>query len=161
MINDDDTDNLPVTPNTFRPDTMNAQIFNLNAPYDNPYQGNRRRMLFVCSAGLLRSPTGAFVGQQRGWNTRACGSHTRYALIPLSVNLIAWANKIIFVNPENLEAALRTFKNTGYEEEIEQKSVVLNIPDRYEAFDPKLIQIFEEALDEFEYLEGNDKNSET
>lgn len=42
------------------------QIFNLTAPYDNPYQSNRTRILFVCSAGLLRSPTGAAVGSARG-----------------------------------------------------------------------------------------------
>lgn len=129
-------------------DTLTSKIFALTAPYDNPYQGNKSRWLFVCSAGLLRSPTGAFVAATMGKNTRSCGS-SHYALIPLSVNLIAWAEKIFFVNKENYMDAKLTFEDLGYFEDIEQKAVILDIPDIYEAYDPKLIKIFEQELKQY------------
>jgi predicted protein tyrosine phosphatase len=111
-------------------------------------------MLWVCSAGLLRSPTGAFVASQRGYNTRACGSSQAYALINLSGNLIDWADTIVFVNEENLHQALETFDGTGYDDDIEAKAVVLDIPDRFEAFDPYLQKLLNEGLDKLEVIKG-------
>ena len=138
----------------FAPGTMNSTIFQTNAPYDNPYQGKKHRMLWVCSAGLLRSPTGAFVASQRGYNTRACGSSQAYALINLSGNLIDWADTIVFVNEENLHQALETFEGTGYDDDIEAKAVVLDIPDRFEAFDTYLQKLLNEGLDKLEVIKG-------
>lgn len=150
----DELDNLPKTLDTYKQmfdnDTLNHSIFQLTAPYDNPYQGNRKRILFVCSAGLLRSPTGAHVGSTRGYNTRAAGSAQRYALIPITANLIEWAQKIVFVNRENYLHVLETFKSTGYEEDILRKGAVLDIPDKYPAFDPVLIKYFNDWFDEYE-----------
>lgn len=137
---------------TFAPGTMNGTIFQTNAPYNNPYQGSKHRMLWVCSAGLLRSPTGAFVAAQRGYNTRACGSNQAYALINLSGNLIDWADTIVFVNKENQHQALETFEGTGYD--IGAKAVILDIPDRYEAFDPCLQKLLNEGLDKLEEIKG-------
>lgn len=125
--------------------TKTEEIFQVSAPYDNPYQGTDKRLLFVCSAGLLRSATGANLYAKKGYNTRNCGTH-KYALIPLSANLIAWADKIIFVNEENRITAERTFHGTGYVEPMLKKSVVLNIPDDYEYNNPSLIKDFEEQL---------------
>lgn len=148
---DNDLDNLARTPDRyFKPGSFSQEIFNQNAPYNNVYQTSRTKLLFVCSAGLLRSPTGAYVGAQRGYNTRSCGSTYEYALIPLSANLIMWADKIFFVNPENFEEALITFKNTGFDEDINDKAIVLNIPDQYRAFDPGLIKQYNEVFDQFE-----------
>ncbi len=44
--------------NRFEAGTKNAEIFKTTAPYNNYSQGSAPRWLFVCSAGLLRSPTG-------------------------------------------------------------------------------------------------------
>jgi predicted protein tyrosine phosphatase len=127
-------------------DNLTPKIFLLNAPYANVYQSNRKRWLFVCSAGMLRSPTGAAVATAMGINARSCGSNTAYALIPLSVNLIMWADKIFFVHEENYMDAKLTFEDVGYWEDIEAKCVLMDIPDIYEAYDPKLVQIFENEL---------------
>ena len=118
-------------------------IFNLTAPYDNRYQGPDKRLLFVCSAGLLRSATGANLFAKKGFNTRNCGTH-EYALIPLSANLIAWAHEIIFVNKENYDHALQTFEGEDWELTLRDKAKILNIPDNYEYNNPELIKQFEE-----------------
>ena len=152
---DDELDNLPKIPDNYHAYmkqldkmTMTARIFELSAPYDNPYQSNRPRWLFVCSAGLLRSPTGAAIATELGANARSCGS-SNYALIPLSVNLIMWAQKIFFVNKENYVEAKMIFEIVGYVEDLEAKAVVLDIPDIYETYDPKLCEIFRNELPKY------------
>ena len=54
--------------------TKTEEIFELSAPYNNPYQGTDKKLLFVCSAGLLRSATAANLFAKKGYNTRGCGS---------------------------------------------------------------------------------------
>jgi predicted protein tyrosine phosphatase len=131
----------------FQAGTKNAAIFETTAPYNNPYQGSSDRWLFVCSAGLLRSPTGAALAVKRGINARSCGSNFNYALIPCSANLIVWADKIIFVNQENLEQLEDNYVGLDYLlEQIEQKAIVLNIPDNYEYMDSRLQEHFETQL---------------
>ncbi len=117
---------------------LTDNIYRLTAPYDNPWQGDQKRLLFVCSAGLLRSATGATVYSKKGYNTRTCGTHD-YALIPLSANLIAWAHKIVFVNEENYRQALTNFSESW----LKRKSVILNISDDYEYMNEHLIALLE------------------
>ena len=131
----------------FAEGTKNAAIFKLNAPYDNQFQGSRPRWLFVCSAGLLRSPTGAAEAVKKGINARSCGANLRYALVPISANLVAWAEKIVFVNPENYENALDVFVGLDrFVNAVEQKAIVLNIPDCFEYGSNRLIELFDEQL---------------
>jgi predicted protein tyrosine phosphatase len=131
----------------FAEGTKNAEIFKTTSPYNNHYQGNNARWLFVCSAGLLRSPTGAALAIKKGINARSCGSNFNYALIPCSANLIRWADKIVIVNGENLWQLEDNF--LGHKElleQIEQKQIVLNIPDNFEYMDLELVQMFEDEL---------------
>lgn len=131
----------------FQTGTKNDSIFKTSAPYANQFQGSGARWLFVCSAGLLRSPTGAALAIQRGMNARSCGSNFNYALIPCSANLINWAEKIVFVNGENLWQLEDNF--LGHRDllaQIEHKQIVLNIPDNFEYMDPELVQLFETEL---------------
>lgn len=121
-------------------------IFQLTSPYDNIFQGTDKRLLFVCSAGLLRSATAANLFAKRGFNTRSCGS-APYALIPLSANLIAWADKIYFVNKSNILEAINTFAGKKeYLEMIEDKSTVLDIPDIYSYNEEELVKLLEEQV---------------
>lgn len=131
----------------FAEGTKNAAIFKTSAPYRNPYQGSSPRWLFVCSAGLLRSPTGAAVAIKHGINARAAGSNPNYALIPISANLINWAEKIVFVNPANYAEAVKLFEeHPDLVQQIEEKATVLNIPDTYEYGHPELVTRFEQEL---------------
>lgn len=127
--------------------TKNAHIFSTTAPYDNFYQGNDPRWLFVCSAGLLRSPTGARLAGLKGINARSCGSAVGWALIPISANLINWAQKIIFVCSDNYYESLELFKDTAdLHYQLVTKSVVLDIPDQFEYMEPQLVEQFEQKL---------------
>lgn len=108
----------------------------------NPFQGDRIKALCVCSAGLLRSPTLAFVLQQEPWNrnTRAVGATEEFALIPIDEALIMWADEIYFV-----EKAVYDDVSLGYN--LNGKDItVLGIPDQYEAFSPELLKIIEKQL---------------
>jgi len=71
---------------------MHNRLYNCR----NPYQGPTKRVLCVCSAGLLRSPTAAVVlNREFGYNTRACGYDVGHALIPFDAVLAAWADEIV------------------------------------------------------------------
>jgi predicted protein tyrosine phosphatase len=138
--------------------TYTQIMFENNCPWDNQYQGNRTKLLFVCSAGLLRSPTGAAVATARGYNARSCGSDSTYALIPFNLNLLQWARYIIFVNEENYNQVKLELKDNPYATSLlESKKIVLDIPDKYPAYHHTLLQIFNDWFDEWEFLKGNDQ----
>jgi predicted protein tyrosine phosphatase len=134
--------------NKFEIGTKNAEIFKTTAPYNNHSQGSAPRWLFVCSAGLLRSPTGAALAIRKGLNARSCGSAVDYALIPISANLIMWAEKIVFINKENYDECLDLFKDYQMLHNLlVVRSQVLDIPDIYNFNDNELIVEFEKQID--------------
>lgn len=108
----------------------------------NPFQGKDKKVLCVCSAGLLRSPTAALVlHAEYGYNTRACGVSEEYALIPLSEALIAWADEIVFVNPENYYSAIDNYNEEASPRAykwLREKNIVLDIADDYDYNSPAL-----------------------
>ena len=111
-----------------------TDLIKLNScPFKNEAQGRYLKVLFVCSAGLLRSPTAAKVAGEFNINARAAGSLPYLALIPVSANLVVWADKLVFVNKENFEQTLEIFKEQpDFIEAIENKSIVWNIEDYYD-----------------------------
>jgi predicted protein tyrosine phosphatase len=108
----------------------------------NPFQGTDKKVLFVCSMGILRSATAARIYAHK-YNTRSAGSWGD-ALIPLTPILLAWANEIVFVNPENYHNAVSEFGEEVFKE-ISIK--VLEIPDRYPHMHPLLIKAFEDQYE--------------
>lgn len=109
--------------------TMN-RIWNVK----NPWQGDHKKVLCVCSAGLLRSPTAAVVLSQPpyNFNTRAVGMVADYALIPLDAVLISWADEIVCMTTDQHEYLVgQTTGNT--------RVICLNIEDNYEYRNPELM----------------------
>lgn len=103
----------------------------------NPYQGKFKKVLCVCSAGLLRSPTAAMVLSQEpyNFNTRAVGADKEFALIPLDEVLVGWADEIVCLNQDHADAVISimlTYK-------LKKKIVVLDVPDSYAYRDPELV----------------------
>lgn len=114
----------------------------------NPNQGKFKRVLCVCSAGLLRSPTLAWVlsNEPYSYNTRACGIDVGHALIPIDDVLIEWADEI-FCMDEYQEKRLR---------ELTHKPITnLRIGDNFEYREKGLIAIIQLRLD---HLKKGDKN---
>lgn len=110
----------------------------------NKYQGDTKKVLTVCSAGLLRSATlQNFLIREYGYNVRNCGTEESYALIPISEALVLWADEIVFVNQENFDKVRFKLK----ELDILNKVKVLDIPDDYGFNDPKLVEICKEQYE--------------
>lgn len=124
--------------------TLTDVMFEAKSPYNNPYQGRDKRVLFVCSVGMLRSATAARIYAKK-YNTRAAGADQVDALIPVTSELIAWADEIVFVNQYNRDEVDKFFdlENIGKTKKIK----VLDIPDQYPHMDPQLIAAFEEQYE--------------
>lgn len=101
----------------------------------NRYQGDRKKVLCVCSAGLLRSPTAAHIlsSPPFNFNTRAAGVVEDYALIHADQVLINWADVIICMEPW-MEETIRS------SHVAKNKSIYcLNIKDDYPYMDDSLV----------------------
>lgn len=102
---------------------MNNRHWNIK----NHFQTDAKRVLCLCSAGLLRSPTAANVLHQAyGYNTRAAGVDTSYALIPVDDVMLKWADEIVCVHESVYENLL-----ARHPEAAGLNVVVLNVPDQY------------------------------
>jgi len=112
----------------------------------NRFQGKYKKVLCVCSAGLLRSPTAAVVLSQEpfNFNTRAAGLNTEYALVPVDDVLISWADEIVCM--ERWQQEEIQYKYLQYLHGIEDKPVInLEISDDYAYREPELIEAIKKA----------------
>lgn len=96
----------------------------------NKYQGSAKRVLCICSAGLLRSPTAANVlHKEYGHNTRAAGISIDFALIPVDAVLLAWADEIV---------VMESWMTHNLPPEFDKPIICLQIEDNYEFMDEEL-----------------------
>lgn len=118
----------------------------------NPHQGNFKKVLCVCSAGLLRSPTLAWVlsNPPYNFNTRAVGLSHDYALIPIDEVHIQWADIIIAVEEDILTRIIDYYSE--FLPPRGTKLYSLDLPDRFMYRDPELIEIINNQLLECEGL---------
>lgn len=111
----------------------------------NMYQGNAKRVLTVCSAGLLRSPTAAWILSNEPWsfNTRSCGYNDEYALILLDEVLLEWADEVVVMDQKQESVVHNMMENISSNRGFEfNKPVhVLNVPDNYSFRDPELVEL--------------------
>lgn len=117
----------------------------------NQWQGEWPRVLTVCSAGLLRSPTLAWVLSNEPYycNTRPAGSHPEYALVVVDQVLLDWADHIVFANRENYERV----KDRGLK--LGDNVFVLNVPDRFPYRHPELVAAIRKELDSVGFPHGS------
>lgn len=108
----------------------------------NPFQGDRKKVLCVCSAGLLRSPTAAIVLAQEPFefNTRAAGIDTDFALIPVDDVLLHWADEVVTMTREQMLKIM----DMGWDKSV----VCLDIPDEFEFMHPTLVKMIIERSGE-------------
>lgn len=109
----------------------------------NPFQGTHKRVLCVCSAGLLRSPTAAEVLSKGpfNFNTRAAGLSEEFALVVVDDVLLAWADEVVCMEMSQVATLL----------EMGAKQVVcLGIEDNFPFRDARLQELVAQK-----YLEGS------
>lgn len=114
----------------------------------NAYQGKFKKVLTVCSAGCLRSPTAAHIlsGEPFNFNTRCAGTSAEYAIIPVTEALIIWAD-VILVMDSDQQYEINSMQNklatkSGMMDEYDYKPVInLEIEDDYDYRNPKLVKI--------------------
>lgn len=113
----------------------------------NRFQGTTKKVLCVCSAGLLRSPTAAVVLSRPpfNYNTRAAGIETEFALIPVDEVLIEWADEIVCME----ELHRMDLEKMG----CIKKIICLDIEDSYDYRDSKLMKLIADR-----YLEISNEN---
>lgn len=114
----------------------------------NPYQGKFKRVLVVCSAGLLRSPTVAWVlsNEPYNFNTRAVGIDIGHALVPLDDVHLEWADEV-FVMDE--------YQQKVIQERTEKPVINLRIGDNFEYRDKGLIEMVHMRMKEREPKNGD------
>jgi predicted protein tyrosine phosphatase len=116
--------------------------------HSNQFQGEYKRVLCVCSAGILRSATAAHLlcGDPYNFNTRNAGTAS-YALIPVTEDLLQWADEIICMEREHkeyVEKKLEEFKLLAV------PIVTLYIEDIYEYRDAKLVELIQTAYNKYQ-----------
>ena len=113
--------------------------------HSNSYQGDYKRVLTVCSANMLRSPTMAHVlsAEPYNFNTRSAGTEP-YALIPVTEDLLMWCDEVVCADTEH--ALYIRDKMIQYA--LDKSIVNLNLPDIYEYRNPKLIELIKERYEQ-------------
>lgn len=115
----------------------------------NPFQGNYKKVLCVCSAGLLRSPTTAVVLSQDpyNFNTRAAGLEPDFALVVVDDVLLEWADEIVCMTQDQAHRLAQM---------VEKPIVCLDIEDSFAYRDEKLIKLIKEKYDEASSMEASE-----
>jgi predicted protein tyrosine phosphatase len=101
-----------------------------------------KKLLFVCSANKLRSPTAEHVFSRRQDIEVASAGTNSDADIPITAELIAWADLIAV-----MEKVHRTKLQKRFRSELKDKRLIcLDIPDNYAFMDIELIQLLKEKM---------------
>jgi predicted protein tyrosine phosphatase len=120
----------------------------------NSFQGKHKKVLTVCSAGCLRSPTAAHIlsSEPFNFNTRCAGTSEEYAIIPVTDALIMWAD-IILVMDSDQQKFINDMQNKifndmdNWAEDFNFKQVInLEIEDDYDYRNPTLVKIMKEKF---------------
>ena len=116
----------------------------------NMFQGKDLRVLCVCSAGLLRSPTMARLLSRNytNVNPRAVGISEEYALIPLDKVHLFWADLVLCADTDHYLFVQDYLESTGYM----RASHNLEIPDDFEFGHPELEKIIQAKFDQIDEL---------
>ena len=127
----------------------------------NAYQGRHRRVLTVCSAGCLRSPTAAHILSSPPWNfnTRCAGTSEEYAIVPVTEALVIWADVILVMDQFQwnriMDIQNKLAQEVDHMFEYEYKPMHnLEIEDEFGYRDPKLVEIMTEKFKQIFPIDG-------
>lgn len=107
-------------------------------------------LLFICTANLERSPTAEnYFKTWDGIIAKSAGVAS-YARIPLSKDILNWADQIFVMENFHREEILERFYEIAVD--LEEKIIVLGIDDVFSKYDPHLTEILKERT--IPYLPG-------
>lgn len=100
-----------------------------------------KRALCVCSAGMLRSATLAWMlsNDPYNYNVRAAGTED-FALVPVDKVLLEWADVVFFAEQDHKWKVLEKFGK------LEKPWYVMGVSDDYEFRQPELVKLFDMRL---------------
>jgi predicted protein tyrosine phosphatase len=102
------------------------------------------RVLFVCTANRLRSPTAEKVfADYPGLEVRSAGLDAACPR-PLSAELVGWAERVFVMERRHRDTIRRKFRGTLGSRPV----IVLGIPDEYEYMQPELVALLKERVPE-------------
>jgi predicted protein tyrosine phosphatase len=104
-----------------------------------------KKVLFVCSRNKLRSPTAEQIFCDRpGFEVVSAGTD-RSAAVPLSVDLVGWAEVIFVMEKTHRKKVQEKYRAHMKSTRIES----LDIPDDYDYMDQDLVDLLHRKLDKF------------
>jgi predicted protein tyrosine phosphatase len=104
-----------------------------------------RKVLFVCTANRLRSPTAVAVfADYPGLEVRSAGLDAACPR-PLTAELVAWADRLFVMEQRHRKALRHRFR----EQLGDTPLIVLGIPDEYEFMQPELVALLKERVPQF------------
>jgi predicted protein tyrosine phosphatase len=112
---------------------------------NNMYQGDAKRVLTVCSAACLRSPTAAVVlNQEYGYNTKAAGVSLEYAIAPVTGRLLMWSQEVVVMDNWQAHEIIGMLEIMH----ITRPVICLNIDDNYSYMQPELVSLIKQRYTE-------------
>ena len=103
------------------------------------------KVLFVCTANRLRSPTAEAVFADRpGLEVRSAGLDAR-AVRPLTAELVAWADRLIVMERSHREAIRKRYRTALGSRRV----IVLDIPDEFEFMQEELVALLKARVPKF------------
>jgi len=130
---------------------MTSITMNQMGVIDNRYQDYEtyKRVVTVCSAGCLRSPTAAVVLAMPPFNhnTRAVGHTDYYAIVTLSPTILAWADEFVVMENHMVWKVKAAYKEV-FDRDCETPIVCLDIPDSFQYRDPELMAMIKDRYAE-------------
>jgi predicted protein tyrosine phosphatase len=111
----------------------------------NQFQGDYKKVLCVCTAGMLRSPTIAHTlsAEPYNFNTRCAGTNDRLAIVELTDRLLVWADEVVCADTEHAQVVTKLLGKL----ELDTRVVNLGIPDIYDYRNPELVELIKTGYD--------------
>lgn len=97
-----------------------------------------KRILFVCSANYIRSPTAEYVARKRGLLASSCGTarFPDFVVISISAQLVEWADVLVCMESEHTRRVMQ------YPAAKLKRVYCWNLPDDYDcAYEEPLVNI--------------------
>jgi len=101
------------------------------------------KILFICSANVDRSPTAELIySNRRDLEVKSAGV-SDYAMTPISLKLIKWADVILCMEKKHKQKIEKSFSDITKNKVID----FLDVPDIYEYMNENLVNIIKEKTD--------------